>query len=69
MIRGLFGYGGPVDMAAGAQRAVELETDSSSPYYSVAQAALGHSAYVQGDLELASTTCSRTRPTTRPPHC
>ena len=33
MIRGQFGYGGPVDMAAAAQRAVELETDPSSPYY------------------------------------
>ena len=54
MIRGLFGYGGPVEMSAAAQRAVELETDSSSPYYALAHAALGHSAYVDGDLELAS---------------
>ena len=27
MIQGLFGYGGPVEMARGARRAVELETD------------------------------------------
>lgn len=67
MIRGLFGYNGPIDMAAGAQRAVELETDSSSPYYSVAQAALGHSAYVQGDLELASTTLANSSNNTAAP--
>src|SRR4029077_7872428 len=54
MIRGLFGYGGPVEMAAAAKRAVELENDSSSPYHDLAHAALGHSAYVDGDLELAS---------------
>lgn len=59
MIRAQFGYGGPVDMAAAAQRAVELETDTSSPYYGLAQAALGHSAYVQGDLELASSVLAK----------
>jgi LuxR family maltose regulon positive regulatory protein len=54
MIRGVFGYGGPIEMAQGAQRAVELETDGRSPYYAIAQMTLGHSAYVAGDLELAS---------------
>ena len=53
MIHGLFGYGGPVEMMAGARRAVELETDSHSPHYAIAQVALGHSDYVAGDLDEA----------------
>jgi LuxR family maltose regulon positive regulatory protein len=51
MIQGLFGYSGPVDMSAGARRAVELETDGRSPYYSIANLTLGHAAYVEGTLE------------------
>ena len=54
MIHGMFGYGGPVEMAAGARRAVELETDGRSPYYSIANFTLGHAAYVEGDLDLAT---------------
>jgi LuxR family maltose regulon positive regulatory protein len=54
MIQGIFGYGGPVELAAGAQRAVELETDGRSPYYALATFALGHSAYVAGDLRSAA---------------
>ncbi len=53
MIRGVFGYGGPVEMTASAQRALELETDGGSPYYSVAHMSRGHAAYVAGDLDLA----------------
>ena len=54
MIQGLFGFGGPVEMAAAAQRAVELETDGRSPFYAIANMSRGHVAYVQGDLERAS---------------
>jgi LuxR family maltose regulon positive regulatory protein len=53
MIRGVFGYGGPIDMTRGAQRAIELETDGRSPYYSMAHMSRGHAAYVAGDLDLA----------------
>ena len=48
MIQALFGYGGPVEMMAAAQRAVELETNSHSPFYAIAQATLGHAAYIRG---------------------
>ena len=54
MIQGLFGYGGPVEMLAGAQRAVELETDGRSPFYAIAHLARGHVGYVAGDLDLAA---------------
>ena len=54
MIQGLFGFGGPVEMAAAAQRAVELETDGRSPFYAIANVSLGHVAYVEGYLERAS---------------
>ena len=53
MIQGLFGYGGPLEMMAHGQRAVELETDSRSPYYAIANVILGHAAYVLGDSESA----------------
>jgi LuxR family maltose regulon positive regulatory protein len=53
MIQGVFGYGGPIEMTEGAQRALELETDGRSPYYSVAHMSRGHAAYVTGDLDLA----------------
>ena len=53
MIGGIFGYGGPTAMLAASERAVELETDRRSPFYAVAHAALGHSAYIQGDLDRA----------------
>jgi LuxR family maltose regulon positive regulatory protein len=54
MIQGVFGYGGPVEMTVGSQRAVELETDARSPYYAIAHTARGHAAYVAGDLDLAT---------------
>jgi LuxR family maltose regulon positive regulatory protein len=54
MIQGLFGYGGPVEMLAGAQRAVEIETDGHSPFYAIANLSRGHMGYVAGDLDLAA---------------
>lgn len=53
MIRGFFGYDGPVEMLAAAKHAVSIETDSRSPFYSIARTALGHAAYVAGDLDEA----------------
>ena len=53
MIGGIFGYGGPTAMLAASERAVELETDRRSPFYAIAHAALGNSAYIQGDLDRA----------------
>ena len=55
LIGGLFGYGGPVETMAAARRAVEIETDSQSPYYAIAHVSLGHAAYLPGDLEQAIT--------------
>lgn len=55
LIGGLFGYGGPPEMLAAAQRALDLETDSQSPYHAIAQCSLGHAYYVLGDLERAMT--------------
>jgi LuxR family maltose regulon positive regulatory protein len=54
MIQGLFGFGGPVEMAAAAQRAVEIETDARSPFHAVANTSLGHAAYIAGDLDRAA---------------
>ena len=54
LIGGLFGYGGPLAIRADAQRAVELETDGLSPFYSIAQFGVGHAAYLAGELNLAS---------------
>ncbi len=56
LIRGLLGYEGPIEMLAAARRAVELETDGSTPWYAVAHAALGHASYVVGDRDTALTT-------------
>jgi LuxR family maltose regulon positive regulatory protein len=53
LIRGLFGFDGPTIMLASARRAVELETDGSSPWYAMAHAALGHATYIAGDLNTA----------------
>ena len=55
LIGGLFGYGGPVETMEAARRAVEIETDSQSPYYAIAHVSLGHAAYLSGDLEQAIT--------------
>ena len=46
LIRSLFGFDGPVDMLAAARRAAELETDGNTPWYGVANTALGHASYV-----------------------
>jgi LuxR family transcriptional regulator, maltose regulon positive regulatory protein len=53
LIQGLLGFGGPLEMLASARRAAALETDGSTPWYTVANAALGHAAYVAGDLDTA----------------
>jgi LuxR family transcriptional regulator, maltose regulon positive regulatory protein len=53
LIRGLFGFGGPLDMQASATRAAELETNGSTPWFAVANTALGHASYVMGDLDTA----------------
>lgn len=53
MIQGLFGYGGPLEMLSGAERAVALETDRHSPFFALANTTLGHAAYVVGDLDQA----------------
>ncbi|MDZ5623054.1 LuxR C-terminal-related transcriptional regulator [Nocardioides sp. HM23] len=55
LIRGLFGYGGPLDILASAQRALELETDDHSRFHAIAQCSLGHAHYVLGDLDQAIT--------------
>ena len=59
MIQALFGYGGPVEMLAAAQRAVELETNPQSAHHAIAHLTLGHAAYVSGDLELAGRALTR----------
>ena len=59
LIGGLFGYGGPVAMRGAAQRAVELETDGDSPFYSMAHVGLGHAHYLAGELNLATRTLSK----------
>jgi LuxR family maltose regulon positive regulatory protein len=55
MIRGMSGFGGPVEMLAAATRAVELESDGNSPWFGFANFALGHAHYVGGDLDAAMT--------------
>ena len=51
LIQGMGGYGGPLEMASAAQRAIELETDPRSPWFAFANLVLGHERYVAGDLE------------------
>jgi ATP/maltotriose-dependent transcriptional regulator MalT len=53
LIRGLFGFDGPAEMLEWARRAVALETDGNTPWYAVANTALGHASYVIGDLSTA----------------
>ncbi|MDZ5661753.1 LuxR C-terminal-related transcriptional regulator [Nocardioides sp. S-58] len=67
MIEGLFGYGGPLTMRASAQRAATLETDRHSPFYALAQTALGHAYYVAGDLDRARVPLSEARHNDRAP--
>ncbi|MFI5428555.1 hypothetical protein [Aeromicrobium sp. UC242_57] len=61
MINGLFGYGGPSQMLHGAERAVTLETDRSSPFYALAQVTLGH-ADVSSATSIARYRRCRTSP-------
>jgi LuxR family maltose regulon positive regulatory protein len=53
LIRGLFGFGGPLDMLTYARRAADLETNGNLPWFAVANTALGHASYVMGDLDTA----------------
>jgi LuxR family transcriptional regulator, maltose regulon positive regulatory protein len=59
MIRGFFGFGGSVEMLAFARRAAELETNGNTPWFAVANAALGHASYVIGDLDTANDVLQR----------
>ena len=52
LIRGLFGFGGPLEMLASARRCGARDGRQYSRY-TVANAALGHAAYVAGDLNTA----------------
>lgn len=54
ILRGLPGFGGPVEMLSSAERAVELETDGNSPWFAFANLALGNALYISGDLEAAA---------------
>jgi LuxR family maltose regulon positive regulatory protein len=67
MIDGIFGYRGPVPMMSGAERAVAIETDHHSPFYALAHVALGHAAYVMGDLDRAVTALTNARHNDRAP--
>jgi LuxR family maltose regulon positive regulatory protein len=53
LVRAMFGFDGPEQMLADAHRAVQLEDDSSTPWYAVARSALGYAGYLIGDVELA----------------
>jgi LuxR family maltose regulon positive regulatory protein len=52
-MRAIFGFGGPIDMMAAARRAAQLETDGRSAQFGIAQAALGHAHYLQGEVDQA----------------
>ena len=67
MIDSLFGYDGPQRMMQGAQRAASLEVDRHSPFYSLAQVALGHAYYVAGDLDQALQALANARHNDRAP--
>ena len=51
LIQGMSAYDGPRQMAASAERALELETDPHSPWFAFATLIRGHERYVAGDLE------------------
>jgi len=53
LIRGLFGFDRPDRMLADSREAVQLETDSATPWFAVARASLGYAAFVIGDMALA----------------
>jgi LuxR family maltose regulon positive regulatory protein len=59
LIRGIFGFGGPVDMLTASRRAIELETNGNALWYGTARVALGHASYVEGDLSTAADLLSR----------
>jgi len=67
MIKSLFGYGGPRQMLQAGQRAAELEVDRHSPFYALAQVALGHAHYVAGALDEALPSLSNARHNDRSP--
>jgi LuxR family maltose regulon positive regulatory protein len=54
LLKGMTGYGGAAQMSAAASLAAELETDTRSPWYSMAQFEVGHAAYLTGDLDEAA---------------
>lgn len=49
LLQGLYGFDGLDAMRSSAERAAELETDPSQPWYALARAALGFSRYLSGD--------------------
>jgi LuxR family maltose regulon positive regulatory protein len=53
LIRGLFGFDGPLDTLAFATRAAELETNGNLAWFAAANTALGHASYMIGDLDTA----------------
>jgi LuxR family maltose regulon positive regulatory protein len=53
LIKGSFAYDGPLEAMTAARRAVEIETNVQSPYHAIAHLALGHAAYLLGDLDQA----------------
>lgn len=59
VIAGMFGYGGPLVMRQASERAVLLESDGRSPFYAMAHLGLGHSAFVNGELNLATETLAK----------
>jgi LuxR family transcriptional regulator, maltose regulon positive regulatory protein len=49
LLQGFCGFDGLESMSDSAERAAELESDASSPWYAVARTALGFSRYLCGD--------------------
>jgi LuxR family transcriptional regulator, maltose regulon positive regulatory protein len=49
LLQGLCGFDGLEPMRRSAQRAAELESDASSPWYALARTVLGFSRYLSGD--------------------
>ncbi len=50
LLRGVFGFEGIRAMREAADEAAKLESDPASPWYALAQVALGYSRYLTGDL-------------------
>ena len=53
LLRGLFAPDGPLDARDAARRALSMDEDQESPHRAVAHLALGHAAYLLGDLDVA----------------